>query len=144
MAMDIDEYLNSDFSCEVEYYQGKPKIVILRNGKRSPILPWRRTLGFMASRALVLREPQTAQIMQRFCDSDGSVPPQNATIQINARYAEKAENRPYRGKSVLYVSGKCPFEGTSTGLNGGRLLVHAYLQAFECIMDKLDEIYKKN
>ncbi len=74
MAMDIDEYLNSDFSCEVEYYQGKPKIVILRNGKRSPILPWRRTLGFMASRALVLREPQTAQIMQRFCDSHGSSP----------------------------------------------------------------------
>jgi hypothetical protein len=142
--MDIDEYLNSDFSCEVEYYQGKPKIVILRNGKRKPILPWRRTVGFMASRALVLREPRTAQIMQRFCDSEGTVPPQNTTIEINTRYADKAENRPYKGKSVLYVSGKCPFEGTRTGLNGGRLLVHVYLQAFECIMDKLDEIYKNS
>ena len=140
----IDEYLSSDFSCEVEYYQGKAKIVILRNGERSPILPWRRTLGFMASRALVLREPQTIQIMQRFYDSDGDTPSQHTSLELGTRYVQKVENRPYKGKSVLYVSGKCPFEGTSIGLNGGGLLVFAYIQAFECIMDKLDSIYKND
>lgn len=136
-----DEYLSSDFSCELEVYKGQPKIVIKRNGEDLN-LPYRNTLGFMASRALVLREPKTIQIMQRFLDSDGEVPAQGTSQTFDTKYLLRSENKPYRGKSVLRVSGRSP-NGTSTGLNGGRLLIHAYVEAFECIMDKLDSIYGK-
>ena len=65
----IDEYLSSDFSCEVDYYQ-ETKNCNFKKWKKVTYSPMEKNAQVYGIKSIGQPEPQTIQIMEHFYDSE--------------------------------------------------------------------------